>query len=744
MPTRELPVAIQRYLRPDTYTWVVKLEDLNAEAFFRSEMDVTVPNVRLQPSTDVAESGTGEPIGELEIWDEANASIADGPTGEHTILLRGPASERLLTGAIRVEAQATGEGIEKVAFQLNGKPLLSKRRAPYSVEISLGTAPQLHSLVALALGADNRQLARDELLLNAGPNRFAVRLVEPQRGHRYSRSVRARAEVDLPSTEVLDRVDLFLNEDLVATLYQEPFVQPILIPEGQELGFVRAVAYLATGTSTEDLVFVNSPHPIANVDVNFVELYASIFDSRGRPVEDVDVSELRVLEDGEEQNVRRFTTVDERAIHAGILLDTSSSMEGSMEEAEDAALQFFESVVEDRDRACLINFADQPELVVPFTNDVSVLAGGLAGLVADGETDAPRQSHLRSSLLQRPAWEARPGAHLRRGGLVERVPVRGRSRIRATQRRGGLRGRPPDLEPGDRSSPEAVPSRERDRRAELLHRVREGASLRLREGRAGAALAVPHHLPVGVASAGGPLSRDRGQSEPQRRQGEDDARLLPMTGSSGTPHGGIARRVPSLVLASASPRRSELLSGLGIDFEVRPVDIDETPRDGEAAFDYVGRLAREKAAAAPAVSGELVLGADTIVVLDGNLLGKPRHESEARSMLASLSGRRHEVLTGVALRDVEGGRVEVGVDEAGVHFRRLSESELDWYCSTAEPYDKAGSYALQGLGALFVRHIDGAASNVIGLPLPLVYDLFGRLDLDLKELCSEPQTRRAS
>lgn len=378
-----LPLAVQRYLRAGTYTWVIKLQDLNAHTFFRREIEIDVPNLRIPtpPETPIA----NQPVGTLELWSEANSSLQENPLGDHSLILRAPA-DRLLVGIVRVLAQTTGEGIAKVVFHLNGKPILSKRRAPYSVEINLGRAPRMHTLRAIAMDGAGAPVAHDELLLNSGPHRFGIRLIEPQRGQRYASSVRARAEVDVPRTEALDRVEFFLNETLVATLYQEPFVQPILIPAGQDLGFVRAVAYLPDGRSVEDLVFVNSPHPIESLQVNFVELYASVFDGRGRPVEDLELSEITVSEDGVQQQIRRFGRIEERPIHAGILLDTSISMTDSLKEAETAALIFFESVVRNQDRACLITFNDKAELVVPFTNDVSVLAGGLAGLVSEGQT----------------------------------------------------------------------------------------------------------------------------------------------------------------------------------------------------------------------------------------------------------------------------------------------------------------------------------------------------------------------
>ncbi len=192
--------------------------------------------------------------------------------------------------------------------------------------------------------------------------------------------------------------------------------------------------------------------------------------------------------------------------------------------------------------------------------------------------------------------------------------------------------------------------------------------------------------------------------------------------------------LPALVLASASPRRRELLSGLGIAFTVRPVDLDETPRPGEEPREYVLRLAREKGAARVG-PGELVLAADTIVVLDGDLLGKPRDEADARRMLARIAGREHTVLTGVALLEVGGeGRraaMPATVETSRVRMAAMSEAEIAWYVATGEPLDKAGSYAVQGLGALFVEEVFGNYTNVVGLPLPATHRLFAELGYDL-------------
>lgn len=174
----------------------------------------------------------------------------------------------------------------------------------------------------------------------------------------------------------------------------------------------------------------------------------------------------------------------------------------------------------------------------------------------------------------------------------------------------------------------------------------------------------------------------------------------------------------ALVLASASPRRRELLAQLGFAFRCASAEIDEAPRVNEQPVDYVERLAREKAEAVhrdPAVGiGSAVLAADTTVCVGGALLGKPRGAAEAAQMLAGLSGRWHQVVTGLALI---GRQVQIGHCVTEVLFRAITQFEASAYWATGEPCDKAGGYAIQGLGALFVERIEGSYSNVVGLPL---------------------------
>jgi septum formation protein len=194
-----------------------------------------------------------------------------------------------------------------------------------------------------------------------------------------------------------------------------------------------------------------------------------------------------------------------------------------------------------------------------------------------------------------------------------------------------------------------------------------------------------------------------------------------------------------LILASGSPRRAELLRAAGFTFDVLVCDVDEQVLAGETADAYVRRVALAKSARAqeilrhqvdaiegrvqkdPPYSEILILAADTAVVLDGVILGKPRDSAEARAMIEALSGRRHDVLTGISLRR---GETEVGgVEHSGVYFNEIAAAEIDWFVRSGEGADKAGGYAIQGLASRFVWRLEGSYSNVVGLPVATVHEL---------------------
>jgi len=174
-----------------------------------------------------------------------------------------------------------------------------------------------------------------------------------------------------------------------------------------------------------------------------------------------------------------------------------------------------------------------------------------------------------------------------------------------------------------------------------------------------------------------------------------------------------------LILASQSPRRSELLKSAGIPFVAKAANVDETVHPGEGPEDYAKRVAQQKAMAIEAAPGDLVLGADTVVVIDREILGKPRDPDDAARMLELLAGRKHQVITAICLRRGKEVKIDWGVTL--VWFVPLTHEEIGDYVATGEPMDKAGAYAIQGLASKFVQHIDGSYTNVVGLPIEVVY-----------------------
>ncbi len=193
---------------------------------------------------------------------------------------------------------------------------------------------------------------------------------------------------------------------------------------------------------------------------------------------------------------------------------------------------------------------------------------------------------------------------------------------------------------------------------------------------------------------------------------------------------GEERTGPEFILASASPRRRELLALLDLRFTVVPGDVDESPAEGECPKEHVLRLAGEKAASVGADHPSAwVLGADTIVVVDDEILGKPENADAARRMLHRLSGREHTVVTGFSIVNMEREVCFTEAVESGVVFKELDDDEIEWYLASGEACDKAGGYAIQGKAAFFVSGIQGSVSNVIGLPLAEVVSVLKRFDI---------------
>lgn len=186
-----------------------------------------------------------------------------------------------------------------------------------------------------------------------------------------------------------------------------------------------------------------------------------------------------------------------------------------------------------------------------------------------------------------------------------------------------------------------------------------------------------------------------------------------------------------LILASQSPRRRELLASIGLEFDVMPSDIPEVRGDGESPEEYVARLSREKASViAERHQDRWIVAADTTVLYGDELLEKPADEADARRMLATIAGRTHTVYSGVTLMNHDRGYRETRVAESEVRMIAMTDAEIAWYAATGEPLDKAGAYAVQGIGSMFIDSIHGSYTNVVGLPLALLYEMLKRAGID--------------
>jgi len=195
--------------------------------------------------------------------------------------------------------------------------------------------------------------------------------------------------------------------------------------------------------------------------------------------------------------------------------------------------------------------------------------------------------------------------------------------------------------------------------------------------------------------------------------------------------------MPDFILASASPRRKQLLDELGLDFVIQPADIEEIPEPGESPETFALRAADEKAMGIAGTTSLPVIGSDTVVAIDGKILGKPKNKKSAREMLQRLSGKNHRVHTSLALAHRE--QIHHLIDTTIVKFRPIPDHLIDWYISTGEPMDKAGAYAIQGAGGLFVSSISGAPQTVIGLPIHRFDELFAMAGLDFSKLLGRKQ-----
>lgn len=370
----QISLSFHRRLPPGSYGLVVRLFDNEEDPLWRETREIRVPDLGKGTPT-----WSGDP-------DLLEALAVDAAPERHEVQLV-PPGPGLYVGPVELEVAAYGPAVSGVELWLDGERAAEDGSPPYRFEVDLGEAPRSHALRAVAVDDAGRELARDEVRLNAGPHRFAVRLLAPTPGEApANRALLTRVAVERPRDARIDRLELYLDDALAATLYQPPFVQHLSFPPGREPYFVRAVAYLEDGRTAEDTVFLHSSGEAEEIEVELVELYTTVLDREGRPVLGLTAEDFTVLDEGEEQPIHRFQTLDDVPIHVGLLMDVSDSMAPHLDQARESALRFFEQVLRPGDQAAVVAFHHRPRIVAAFTEHVEVLESSMVGLLAEGGT----------------------------------------------------------------------------------------------------------------------------------------------------------------------------------------------------------------------------------------------------------------------------------------------------------------------------------------------------------------------
>ncbi|MFI5182530.1 MAG: VWA domain-containing protein [Thermoanaerobaculia bacterium] len=373
-----VPLKIEREIFPGEYRIKVKVADANRNAAGLFDEKVQIPDVA--DVTPSAEEKAAREAGRTAV--ARLVSEAGKPKG--TILLL-PIAREFATGLIRFETRTSSPDVAAADFYLDNVKVTSKRRPPFSVDLDLGELPRRHVVKVVAIAKDGKVLGEDELTLNEGREAFRVRITAPDKGAKLAGPVRLVADLAVPETKELQDVEFFVNETRAAVLKAPPWEKLVDVPKSKDLGFLRVVATLTDGSKTEDLRYYNAPKYLTEERVQAIELFTSVL-AKGRPVTGLSKEQFSVFEDGVSQTLDGFEVVTNLPLSIGVGIDTSGSMEETLVEAQKAANEFLKDVMTPRDRCFLLNFDNEPQLVIRFTTDRERLAQAMAGMRAQGST----------------------------------------------------------------------------------------------------------------------------------------------------------------------------------------------------------------------------------------------------------------------------------------------------------------------------------------------------------------------
>ncbi|MGC8915818.1 MAG: VWA domain-containing protein [Thermoanaerobaculum sp.] len=359
-----LPVVVERELRPGEYTLRLKVADVHGKKASVAELPFTV---RLPVEAPPPEQAPAQVKGE-----------------EKLLMLAGPQGEGV-SGVQRFTALAD-PSIAKVEFLLDGKSVLTKNRPPFEVELDLGPLPRLATISAVGYDAKDREVDRAEVVVNVGRERFFVRLSPITKADQRPEGLVVSATVNVPSDRKLERVELYFNDQLMATVFSPPFSAVLPVRLGRELGYARALAVLDDQSQAEDVQLVNAPQFVSTVRVQAVELPVLVLDKAKKPVEGLKKEDFEVFDEGAPQEILHFSRERNLPVRVGLIIDTSGSMEKTLPEVQKVVLGFVKNLLRPVDRAFVVAFSDRPALLSPFTADVGSLERALLTLRAERET----------------------------------------------------------------------------------------------------------------------------------------------------------------------------------------------------------------------------------------------------------------------------------------------------------------------------------------------------------------------
>lgn len=373
----KVAIVIDRFLRPSDYKTRLKITDANSAAEAIVEKIVTVPEIQDTPEQRKLKETATATVSQLK--DE----IESGDTRLRIV----PLTDDLVSGLQHIDTIAYGSDIKGVEFYLDGKKVMVKRQPPYTLDLDFGNVPQSRRVRVVALNEKGEPITGDEIVVNTGNEPFRVRIVSPRVAIKLHGKTRVEMSVNTPEGKKLDKLELYLNDTRVATLYGPPYVQLIDVPQKEGVGYLRAVATLKDDPTpaVEDVVMINTPQFMQEVNVHLVELPTTVL-RNGRPVNDLSLDAFKVLDEGKPVKVTKFEHVSNLPLSLGLAIDTSASMQPRMDEARKAGSQFFSNVMRKGDRAFLVSFDTQPQIIQRWSPKLADINAGLAKLRAEEAT----------------------------------------------------------------------------------------------------------------------------------------------------------------------------------------------------------------------------------------------------------------------------------------------------------------------------------------------------------------------